>query len=244
MQLLVLSSARSAPDVLPALELLTHHMRVIPPKVADYLAQPKCDAVLVDGRVQPFFACELSAQLLATGRAEPIIGVISTEVAGDLSPHCAVAQLVLCDAGPAEVEARLRLAHPDRCAVSDSTGAPSRLAVGPLVIDTDAYEVRIEDRPLALTSREFDLLVVLAVHAGRALTRGQLLDMVWGYEKETSPRTVDGHIRELRAKLGEDHRDLIRTARGTGYVMARVPPSQVGKKGATSITGCLTRLSH
>src|SRR5882672_9378274 len=122
MQLLVLSAARSVAEVLPALELLTHDSQVVPPTVGDYLARPRCDAVLVDGRVQPFFACELSAQLLATGRAEPIIGVISTEVAADLSPHCAVAQLVLCDAGPAEVEARLRLAQPDRSIIRDSPG--------------------------------------------------------------------------------------------------------------------------
>jgi DNA-binding response OmpR family regulator len=223
MQLLVLTSARSALEVLPALELLPHQSRVIPPKVADCLAQPKCDAVLVDGRVQPFFACELSAQLLATGRGEPIIGVISTEAVGDLSSHCAVAQLVMCDAGPAEVEARLRLAQPDRSVVCDSSWAPSSLAVGPLVIDTDAYEVKVRDQPLPLTRREFDLLVALAIHAGRTLTRGQLLDTVWGYEKETDPRTVDGHIRELRAKLGEAHRGLIRTARGVGYAMARPP---------------------
>jgi len=222
-QLLVLTSSRFAPEVLPALELLPHSSRAIPPTVADYLAQPRCDAVLVDGRVQPFFACELAAQLLATGRAEPVIGVISAEVAGDLSSHCAVVQLVMCDAGPAEVEARLRLAQPSRAACFDTTGAASNLAVGPLVIDTDAYEVKVRDQPLILTRRQFDLLVVLAVHAGRPLTRGQLLDMVWGYEKETDPRTVDGHVRELRAKLGEAHRGLIRTARGVGYVMARAP---------------------
>jgi DNA-binding response OmpR family regulator len=222
-QLLVLTSSRFAPEVLPALELLPHSSRAIPPTVADYLAQPRCDAVLVDGRVQPFFACELTAQLLATGRPEPVIGVISAEVAWDLSSHCAVVQLVMCDAGPAEVEARLRLAQPGRSAACDTTGASSNLAIGPLVIDTEAYEVKVRDQPLYLTRRQFDLLVVLAVHAGRPLTRGQLLDMVWGYEKETDPRTVDGHVRELRAKLGEAHRGLIRTARGVGYVMARAP---------------------
>jgi len=223
MQLLVVTSSRSAPDVLPALEVLSHDIRVILPRVADYLAQPRCDAVLVDGRVQPFFACELTAQLLATGRAEPVIGVISTQVAGDLSSHCAVVQLVMCDAGPAEVEARLRLAQPGRGAFCDTNGASSSLVVGPLVIDTESYEVRVQDRAVILTRRQFDLLVVLAVHAGRTLTRGQLLDMVWGYEKETDPRTVDGHIRELRAKLGDAHRGLIRTARGVGYSMARPP---------------------
>jgi len=224
MELLVLTSSRSAPEVLPALELLGHHSRVIPPKVADYLAQPRHDAVLVDGRTQPFFACELSAQLRATGRHEPIIGVISTEVAGDLSSHCAVVQLVMCDAGPAEVEARLRLAQPERSAVCDSSAASSSLVVGPLVIDTEEYEAKLEDRPLTLTHRQFDLLVGLAIHAGRALTRGQLLEMVWGYDDETDPRTVDSHIRELRAKLGQAHRGLIRTARGVGYLMAAHPP--------------------
>jgi len=223
MQLLVLSAARSVAEVLPALELLTHDSQVVPPTVGDYLARPRCDAVLVDGRVQPFFACELAAQLLATGRAEPVIGVISSAAVGDVSSHCAVVQLVMCDAGPAEVEARLRLARPGGSMVRESPGVTSNLVVGPVVIDTESYEVTVRDRPLSFTRRQFDLLAVLAAHAGRTLSRGQLLDMVWGDEKETDPRTIDGYVRELRAKLGEPHRGLIRTARGVGYVMARVP---------------------
>ena len=220
MDLLVVTSSRQAMDVLPALELLSHRIHVISPRVADYLAQPSCDAVLVDGRAQPFFACELTGRMLATGRAEPIIGVISKEAAGDLSPHCAVAQLVMCDAGPAEVEARLRLARPSKRA-SEQVGFAARLVIGPLEIDTESFEASVGNRQLMLTYREFELLATLAVHAGRTFDRGQLLDMVWGHDEDTHPRTVDSHIRVLRAKLGPRHRGLIRTARGVGYGMLR-----------------------
>jgi len=217
MDLLVVTSSRQALDVLPALELLSHRTQVISPRVADYMAQPACDAVLVDARVQPFFACELTGRLLATGRAEPIIGVISTAVAEDLSPHCAVVQLVMCDAGPAEVEARLRLAVPDRRHPSEQDRCSAHLAIGPLRIDPECFEATVGDRRLVLTHREFELLATLALHAGRMFARWQLLDMVWGQDEEVHPRTVDSHIRVLRAKLGPTHRGLIRTARGIGY---------------------------
>jgi two-component system alkaline phosphatase synthesis response regulator PhoP len=79
----------------------------------------------------------------------------------------------------------------------------------------------VDDRQLDLTRREFELLVTLAAHAGRTFDRGQLLEMVWGRDPDVHPRTVDSHIRVLRAKLGPTHRGLIRTARGVGYGMAR-----------------------
>jgi len=217
MDLLVVTSSRQPLDVLPSLELLSHRIQVISPRVADYLAQPACDAVLVDGRVQPFFACELTGRFLATGRPEPIIGVISAAEAEDLSPHCAIVQLVMCDAGPAEVEARLRLAVPERRSPVEQDGYSANFAIGPLRIDTDCFEATVGDRALALTHREFELLATLAMHAGRMFGRGQLLDMVWGHDDNVHPRTVDSHIRVLRSKLGPTHRDLIRTARGIGY---------------------------
>ncbi len=87
---------------------------------------------------------------------------------------------------------------------------------GPLRIDPLAREVTLRGRPLTLTPREFDLLAFLATHPGRALSRDELLRKVWGYDYVGETRTVDVHVRRLRAKLGEKPR-LIETVTGAGY---------------------------
>jgi DNA-binding response OmpR family regulator len=125
----------------------------------------------------------------------------------------------LSAAGPAEVEARLRLAVPARTTRDTSDGGV--LVVGPVEIDAIAYVARVDGRELALTHVEFELLNVFALHAGRALTRGQLLDEAHRHGLDRDERTVDTHVRDLRAKLGHRHRHLIRTVRGVGYLMVR-----------------------
>lgn len=226
MDLLVLTSDKDPRAVLPALNLLPHTVCVAGPSVAEFLGFPACDAVLVDGRRQPYFACELSRQLLAARRGVPTIGVIEEWVAPEVGADCAIVQLVLSAAGPAEVEARLRLAVPDRTARDAGDGGV--LVVGPVEIDADTYVARVEGRELALTHVEFELLNVFALHAGRALTRMQLLEEAHGRGLDRDERTVDTHVRDLRAKLGHRHRHLIRTVRGVGYLMVRPIPLAMG----------------
>ena len=94
--------------------------------------------------------------------------------------------------------------------------ADATIASGPLRIDPLAREVTLRGRPLTLTPREFDLLAFLATHPGRAISREELLRKVRGYDYVGETRTVDVHIRRLRAKLGEKPR-LIETVTGSGY---------------------------
>src|SRR5690606_268760 len=84
--------------------------------------------------------------------------------------------------------------------------------------------------PLDLTYKEFELLKYLAQHAGRVFTRAQLLQEVWGYDFFGGTRTVDVHVRRLRAKLGPEHEALIGTVRNVGYKAVR-PSNRVGKGG-------------
>lgn len=86
-----------------------------------------------------------------------------------------------------------------------------------LVIDTESFEVTVDSRQLALTFKEFELLRFLAAHAGRVHTREALLNQVWGYEYFGGLRTVDVHVRRIRAKLGAKHENLIQTVHGVGY---------------------------
>jgi two-component system, OmpR family, response regulator len=89
------------------------------------------------------------------------------------------------------------------------------LQLGPLTVRRAAREVQVEGREVELTQREFDLLDFLVRHAGRVVTRDQLLESVWGFAAPGETRTVEVHVAQLRKKLG--HPSLIRTVRGLGY---------------------------
>jgi two-component system, OmpR family, alkaline phosphatase synthesis response regulator PhoP len=94
---------------------------------------------------------------------------------------------------------------------------PELVEYGPLALNLETYQALISGRPLDLTYMEYELLRFLAVHPGRVFTREMLLSRVWGYEYFGGARTVDVHIRRLRAKLGEEHAALIQTVRSVGY---------------------------
>jgi len=114
---------------------------------------------------------------------------------------------------PAELEARLK--H-----LFWRTGRgtrPELVECGPLVLNLETYQASIEETPLDLTFMEYELLKFLATHPGRVFTRETLLSRVWGYEYYGGARTVDVHVRRLRAKLGEEHAALIQTVRSVGY---------------------------
>jgi DNA-binding response OmpR family regulator len=116
--------------------------------------------------------------------------------------------------GAPEGELRVRLAMLRRRA---GAGDGSILRLGPLAIDTERYRVTADGRPLDLTFKEFELLRFLASRPGRVSTRPALLREVWGYDFYGGTRTVDVHVRRLRAKLGPEHEHLIETVRGVGY---------------------------
>jgi two-component system, OmpR family, alkaline phosphatase synthesis response regulator PhoP len=114
---------------------------------------------------------------------------------------------------PRELEARV--AH-----LFWRTGRGSRpelVEYGSLVLNLETYQASVARRPLDLTYMEYELLKFLATHPGKVFTRETLLSRVWGYEYYGGARTVDVHIRRLRAKLGEEHAHLISTVRSVGY---------------------------
>ena len=89
--------------------------------------------------------------------------------------------------------------------------------IGALEINVDRYEVLLDGEPLELTYKEFELFKFLAGHPGRVFSRDQLLNQVWGYNFIGGTRTVDVHVRRLRAKLGPKYASLIETVRNVGY---------------------------
>jgi DNA-binding response OmpR family regulator len=96
-------------------------------------------------------------------------------------------------------------------------GRPELLEYGPLVLNIETYQAALSNRPLDLTYMEYELLKFLATHPGKVFSRETLLSRVWGYDYYGGARTVDVHIRRLRAKLGEEHANLIQTVRSVGY---------------------------
>jgi DNA-binding response OmpR family regulator len=115
---------------------------------------------------------------------------------------------------PRELEARLRHMF------SRSSGAAMRADLvehSGLVLNLETYQASFNGNPLDLTFMEYELLKFLAQNPGKVFTREMLLSRVWGYEYYGGARTVDVHIRRLRAKLGEEHANLIQTVRSVGY---------------------------
>ncbi|MFJ4713487.1 winged helix-turn-helix domain-containing protein [Streptomyces sp. NPDC088785] len=104
-------------------------------------------------------------------------------------------------------------------------GGPVEIRNGDLSVDEATYSAKLKGRVLELTFKEFELLKYLAQHPGRVFTRAQLLQEVWGYDYFGGARTVDVHVRRLRAKLGPEDESLIGTVRNAGYRF--VPPEEV-----------------
>ena len=145
---------------------------------------------------------------------EPVLVVVAAEQLPSLDPReAAFDDFCVLPFQPAELDLRLR-----HFFVRAGVGSrPELVEYGPLALNLETYQAAIEGRPLDLTYMEYELLKFLASHPGKAFTRETLLSRVWGYEYYGGARTVDVHVRRLRAKLGEEHAGLIQTVRSVGY---------------------------
>jgi DNA-binding response OmpR family regulator len=145
---------------------------------------------------------------------EPLLLLIGSEGLADLElREDLFDDFCVIPPGPGELEARLK--H-----LFWRTGRgtrPELVEYGPLVLNLETYQAAIAGRPLDLTYMEYELLKFLTTHPGKVFTRETLLSRVWGYEYYGGARTVDVHVRRLRAKLGEEHAHLIQTVRSVGY---------------------------
>lgn len=156
--------------------------------------------------------------IMLTAKAEEIDRVLGLELGADdyvVKPF-SMRELL------ARVKAVLR-----RSAASSSAGRDEAreesLTIGGLRLDFSSYQAWLHGEPVSLTPKEYELLKLLVTNPGRAFTRDELLERIWGYEYYGDTRTVDVHIRHLRAKLKGDPTvsDAIETVRGVGYRFAR-----------------------
>ena len=226
MHLLVLTDRPGGgKSLLPALEYLDHTLQDAPLVASSLQGLSAADVIVVDGTVDLRGAAGACRAASLHELDRPVLVVMSEGGLAALKVTWGFDDWLLPHAMPAEIETRLRLVG-ERAAVERPQRAAS---VGDLVVDEDSYQVRLRGQPLDLTFKEFELLKTLANAPNRVFTRELLLQEVWGYDYFGGSRTVDVHVRRVRAKLGPEYEQMIVTVRGVGYKL--VPPGQRTQRG-------------
>ena len=213
--LLLTNSMGASAEVIPALALLSHQVRVLPAEASALIDAPDYEVIFVDARRDLPGAKSLMRVINSTGISAPLILITTEGGLSAISAEWGASDVILDTAGPAEIDARIRIVIGRKAA--EFADAESEIRSGEVVIDESAYTAKIKGRTLDLTFKEFELLKYLAQHPGRVFTRAQLLQEIWGYDYFGGTRTVDVHIRRLRSKLGPEFESIIGTVRNVGY---------------------------
>ncbi|MQA77795.1 MAG: DNA-binding response regulator [Streptosporangiales bacterium] len=235
MVMMLTNASGPSAEVLPALALLPHTVRVVSAEAAALIDAPTADVVLLDARRDLVRARGLSRVIRATGLRCPLLLVVTEGALAAVHADWGADDVVLDTAGPAEVEARIRLAVGRT--EGDGEDSPGIVRDGDLTIEESTYTAKLRGQALDLTFKEFELLKYLAQHPGRVFTRAQLLQEVWGYDYFGGTRTVDVHVRRLRAKLGSEHESLIGTVRNVGYRFVPAQDAPGGEKSPRTVPG-------
>jgi DNA-binding response OmpR family regulator len=205
---------RSPGEVLPAVHALGLDVKAEPlaPSSLAHLEGLGPSVIVADAEENPEQAYRVLAAMAVGRERTPVVVVLSR---GDLDrfPWADVADEMVYSGTPApELEVRLGMLARRTGGAGEST-----IRLGPLSLNTETYQVVVGGRVLDLTYKEFELLRFLLQRRDRVFTRTELLAEVWGYNFYGGTRTVDVHVRRLRAKLGPEHEALIQTIRGVGY---------------------------
>lgn len=204
---------------LPALGLLHHDVSYQPLTQSAAITKPLPDLLIIDTTVDMVIAHRVCKQLDVNAFARPILLVVNDSGLAAISSEWGATDIVMSTAAPSEIEARIRLA----IEIEDNTRfVPEPIRTACLTIDEARFIASVSGRPLNLTFKEFELLKFLVIHPSQVFSREQLLSEVWGYDYFGGTRTIDVHVRRLRAKLG-DRAHFIETVRHVGY---RFKPSK------------------
>jgi DNA-binding response OmpR family regulator len=218
LDVLLLTDEDDFESTLPTLKSFTQTVRRAP--LTGHLDGRRggADVAIIDARADPGAARDVCRRLTSDAPSLAVMAVVAPAhfVAVDVDWHCD--DVLLPATGADELQARLRLAIARRRSAMDGT-----LKFGDLSLHPASFTGSLYGEDLGLTLTEFKLLNFLVQHAGQAFTRTRLMHEVWGYDCNGRARTVDVHVRRLRAKLGPQHESLIDTVRGVGY-MAATPP--------------------
>ena len=222
LDVLLLTDANDFDSALPTLKSFTQTVRRTPltgPLTGDVDGhRDNADVAIIDARTDLEAARGACRRLTADAPAIAVVAVVAPANFGAVDVDWHFDDVLLPAAGADELQARLRLAIARRRSAMDGT-----LKLGDLLLHPASFTGSLNGEDLCLTLTEFKLLNFLVQHAGQAFTRTRLMHEVWGYDCNGRVRTVDVHVRRLRAKLGAEHESMIDTVRGVGY-MAPTPP--------------------
>jgi DNA-binding response OmpR family regulator len=205
---------RSPAEALPALHSLGLDVKTEPlaPESLQHLGALSPEVVIADAEENPEQAFRLLGLIASADPSPPTI-VVLARADLDRFPWAGVAdEFVVSGISAAELDVRLAMLSRRTGGAGDAT-----LRLGPLAMNAESYQVFVGGRLLDLTYKEFELLRFMIQRPGRVFTRTELLSEVWGYNFYGGTRTVDVHVRRLRAKLGPESEALIQTVRGVGY---------------------------
>jgi DNA-binding response OmpR family regulator len=206
---LAITPARENP--LPQLEILGHQVFQVGFDAAQLVSAPRHDITLLDCRTDLANAKSMARILLAANWSKPLVLVVTEASLAAVNADWGLTDFIFESATLSEVDVRIRLAS----SLSQKSIEQAEIDSG-LSIDETSYTAKVSGRTLDLTYKEFELLRYLNENPNRVFTREQLLSEVWGYDYFGGTRTVDVHVRRLRAKLGE-YESLIGTVRNVGY---------------------------
>ena len=198
--LLLTNALQPSTEVLPALGLLLHNVRVAPAEGPALVDTPGADVILIDGRRDLPQVRSLCQLLRSTGPGCPLILVVTEGGLAAVTADWGIDDVLLDTAGPAEVEARLRLAMGRQQIVSDDS--PMEIRNGDLSVDEATYSAKLKGRVLDLTFKEFELLKYLAQHPGRVFTRAQLLQEV--FAAALTPDTALACLQSANHEVGTE----------------------------------------
>jgi DNA-binding response OmpR family regulator len=215
--LLLSDQAQDVRDLIPSFPAAPYRVVQRPLKTTEPvdLIPIHPDLLLIDATVDIDVAADATKRLSLAWEIgiPPLIAVVNEDTITTFRLESGADDFLLAGASAQEISARMslvarRAGHGDEATV---------IKVGDLIVNPDNYQVYVRGLPLDLTYKEFELLKFLAQRPGRVCDRDLLLREVWGFDYYGGTRTVDVHIRRLRAKLGAEHEALIETIRNVGY---------------------------
>jgi DNA-binding response OmpR family regulator len=215
--LLLSDQAQDVRDLIPSFPAAPYRVVQRPLKTTEPvdLIPIHPDLLLIDATVDIDVAADATKRLSLAWEIgiPPLIAIVNEDTITTFRLESGADDFLLAGASAQEISARMslvarRAGHGDEATV---------IKVGDLIVNPDNYQVYVRGLPLDLTYKEFELLKFLAQRPGRVCDRDLLLREVWGFDYYGGTRTVDVHIRRLRAKLGAEHEALIETIRNVGY---------------------------
>ena len=175
----------------------------------------ECDLVILEVNNDPVAEAAAAEQMLAESNAHALLVILDESSLADFRlPMQVKSDFVVRSATPEECSARIRqLLWP-----GNENSSSDYITIDNMTLNLAPYQVQVGGNPLDLTYLEYALLAFLVTHPGRTYSRDALLRRVWGFDYYGGSRTVDVHVRRVRAKLGPELAQHLETVRGVGYL--------------------------